>query len=58
MNHGSYPTSGLAYENISAFGPNGGEPAMCETLMPPALPHYSPEKGKDSVISKDSTYVM
>ncbi|GHJ86035.1 hypothetical protein NliqN6_2437 [Naganishia liquefaciens] len=38
--------AGLAYENISGSGPNG------------ALPHYSPQKGHDRVISTDAPYVI
>ncbi|TRM70242.1 peptidase M24, structural domain-containing protein [Schizophyllum amplum] len=36
---------GLAYENISATGPNA------------ALPHYSPRKGSALVISRDTPYL-
>ncbi|WWC63493.1 uncharacterized protein I303_106096 [Kwoniella dejecticola CBS 10117] len=38
--------AGLAYEDISASGPNG------------ALPHYAPKRGEDSLIDIDSTYVI
>jgi len=36
---------GLAYENISASGPNA------------ALPHYSPKKGLAAMISRDTPYL-
>ena len=36
---------GLAYENISATGPNA------------ALPHYSPKKGNALVISRETPYL-
>ncbi|OCF57628.1 cytoplasmic protein [Kwoniella mangroviensis CBS 10435] len=38
--------AGLAYDDISASGPNG------------ALPHYAPKRGEDRVIEIDSTYVI
>ncbi|WVQ95119.1 hypothetical protein IAU59_002213 [Kwoniella sp. CBS 9459] len=38
--------AGLAYEDISASGPNG------------ALPHYAPKMGQDRLIDIDSTYVI
>ncbi|WVW85428.1 hypothetical protein I302_107466 [Kwoniella bestiolae CBS 10118] len=38
--------AGLAYDDISASGPNG------------ALPHYAPKKGEDRIIDIDSTYVI
>ncbi|WWC71379.1 uncharacterized protein I206_105334 [Kwoniella pini CBS 10737] len=38
--------AGLAYEDISASGPNG------------ALPHYAPKRGEDNLIDIDSTYVI
>ncbi|WVQ79732.1 hypothetical protein IAT38_001832 [Cryptococcus sp. DSM 104549] len=38
--------AGLAYEDISASGPNA------------ALPHYAPQRGKDRLIDPDATYVI
>ncbi|WVF67507.1 hypothetical protein IAT40_002263 [Kwoniella sp. CBS 6097] len=38
--------AGLAYEDISASGPNG------------ALPHYAPKMGQDRLIDIDATYVI
>jgi hypothetical protein len=57
--------SGLAYDDISASGPNAGEWAGCYAESRifilrriPALPHYAPQRGKDSIIDLDATYVM
>lgn len=55
---------GLAYENISASGPNGGEPSHrtghIAVLTSPssALPHYIPVKGADRIIDSETPYVM
>ncbi|WWC90545.1 uncharacterized protein L201_005481 [Kwoniella dendrophila CBS 6074] len=38
--------AGLAYDDISASGPNG------------ALPHYAPKRGEDNIVDIDSTYVI
>ncbi|KGB76262.2 cytoplasmic protein [Cryptococcus deuterogattii R265] len=38
--------AGLAYEDISASGPNS------------ALPHYAPQRGKDRLIDPDTTYLI
>ncbi|WVR09447.1 hypothetical protein IAU60_006514 [Kwoniella sp. DSM 27419] len=38
--------AGLAYEDISASGPNG------------ALPHYAPQRGQDILVGIDSPYVI
>lgn len=37
---------GMAYDNISASGPNG------------ALPHYAPVKGQDRIIDRETTFVI
>jgi Xaa-Pro aminopeptidase len=57
--------SGLAYDNISASGPNGGVcpvesefPRNVLTFSGSALPHYSPEKGKDRTIDTTSPYII
>lgn len=54
---------GLAYENISASGPNAGEPytvpvvAHCADRTLSALPHYSPRKATARFIDQESPYM-
>lgn len=61
--------SGLAYEDISGSGPNGGmfRPLVTGPMSLPvasdrtdwvAIPHYAPQRGTDRVIEPDTTYVM
>jgi Xaa-Pro aminopeptidase len=53
---------GLAYENISASGPNAGESTLASRLsdvlsISSALPHYSPSKSTASMIDRDTPYL-
>lgn len=56
---------GLAYENISASGPNAGEPyifprlyTVLISLCPcSALPHYSPRKATARFIDQETPYL-
>ena len=53
---------GLAYENISASGPNAGEPFVRYVLYLflmtfVALPHYSPSKGNARMIDRETPYL-
>src|SRR6185437_10538301 len=53
---------GLAYENISASGPNAGElcrqvNSRCLRLLS-ALPHYSPDRHSARFIDRSSPYLM
>jgi len=52
--------SGLAYGDISASGPNGGGRLhlSCFDELTSALPHYAPQRGAESRIDPDATYVM
>jgi Xaa-Pro aminopeptidase len=56
---------GLAYENISASGPNAGQPIrpffsllLCVADSTcSALPHYSPVKSKAWMIDRENPYI-
>lgn len=44
---------------ISASGPNAGKLALSRlNELNPALPHYSPQRGQDSLIDVDAPYLL